>query len=95
MLGPDDMDPLLAEMEGVFKRLRDDPKNAPAPVYGKDYFDTPPLNAITAEQVREWHLRAHHDRTSITGLYEKVMRCLLTHPGVSSAARAVIEAALE
>jgi hypothetical protein len=63
------------------------------PVYGKDYLDNPPIRAVTAEEVRERKSEARniHDDVQI---YDWVLRELLRHPGVSSTARAVIEAML-
>lgn len=65
------------------------------------HFDTPPSGCITAEQVRDMKRRAqpHHDtwegERAFADFYGNVLSRLLTHPGVSSSARAVIEAALE
>lgn len=71
------------------------------PVYGKDYFDLPPSNAITAEQVR-----LNHELTVDACQHEGKICCdakrlrwvlegLQSHPGINAASRAVIEAALE
>lgn len=60
------------------------------------HFDNPPANAITAEQVRAMKVpNGMGDISDEAELYGDVLRALLTHPGVSSTARAVIEAALE
>ena len=62
-----------------------------------NYFDNPPQPCITAEEVRE---RCAYYEQNLPGNGGKpiliyALRGLLTHPGVSSSARAVIEAALE
>lgn len=65
----------------------------------KNYFDREPTNCITAEQVREY--RAVRERTKDANadvdamVWCHALQGLLIHPGVSSSARAVIEAALE
>lgn len=83
--------------------------NPGSPIRGVDrlagfvpgHFDTPPQNAITAEQVRDMKRRAapHGDswegESAWRSFYGNVLSRLLTHPGCSSAARAVIEACLE
>lgn len=69
----------------------------------KVYFDREPTNAITAEQVREQKRACDCKETTKQAgecdhgenAFRFVLRGLLAHPGVSSSARAVIEAALE
>ncbi len=60
----------------------------------KVYFDREPPQHITAEQVR-LRLGIMAPASLKTNLFRWVLEQLLTHPGVSSSARAVIEAALE
>ncbi len=65
----------------------------------KNYFDRVPSGAITAEQVREERRRLLSSNISTDAedahiICEYALRGLLAHPGVSSSARAVIEAAL-
>lgn len=56
------------------------------------YFDRKPIDAITAEQVRRF---AKVVGANSPELHTDTLRRLLTHPGVSSSARAAIEAAFE
>jgi hypothetical protein len=73
-----------------------------APVYGKDYLDNPPIRAVTAEEVRALRQKCKcgptdkmaGDCTCNEDAMTYVLRRLLEHPGVSSTARAVIEAML-
>jgi transposase-like protein len=69
------------------------------PVYGKDYLDNPPIRAVTAEEVRTYldvGQCKSHPRCSVcdSQILRKFGPRLLEHPGVSSTARAVIEAML-
>ncbi len=62
----------------------------------QNYFDREPSDAITAERVRSVKPdEEQHSAVSFKVFYEYVLARLLHHPGVSSSARAVIEAALK
>jgi hypothetical protein len=69
-----------------------------APVYGKDYLDNPPIRAVTAEEVRTYQAESlcclPGCRLCRSRLFDRFGPRLLEHPGVSSTARAVIEAML-
>lgn len=70
-----------------------------APVYGKDYIDNPPLRAVTAEDVRAFRseMQCRHGgcQWCVADLTRAFLPRLLEHPGVSSTARAVVEAMIE
>lgn len=61
------------------------------------HFDNKPINAITAADVRNMRANISHklEVAEQAALYEIVLHGLLGHPGVSSSARAVVEAAIE
>jgi hypothetical protein len=66
------------------------------PVYGKDYLDNPPIRAVTADEVRAYRSQMDCMRGGCelcrSRLFDRFGPRLLEHPGVSSSAKAVIEA---